>query len=592
MAAHSTDHPAIPPVAREGCREGAIESAVALRSRPAVVVLAAFLFLWNLGGYDLWAPDEPYFGEGAREMVADGHWTVPYVGGQVSTDKPPLFFWAIALASLPGGHVTSWTARLPSALAALLALLLTMGLARTWWGEREAVLAGLLLTTTLLFWRQARSSQIDALLCALVLAALTAFERWDAGAWPGRAAGACFWLAAALATLAKGPVGLLIPLGIALSTLAVERRLGRWRELAPWLGPLLFALPVGAWAWASSFDPSGYSVGSALRRHFLERTLHGMHHRHPPWYYLGTLPVGLLPWTGLAIAGLLLAWRARRQRRELWLLLVWSLGMLGAFSLATEKRDLYLLPAVPAFALLAAFALAALLGWVTVEAPLPDRRWATWSVGLAGGVLAATGLGLPFVVRRPVAGLDLRAAGFMLAGALLVGGAAVLLALGRRGLHAGVLALSFAFVATCLLAQTALLPALDPIKSVRPLAATLRSATREYRQAGLPIYAYDLGNVPRALAFYSDGVYLRELDGPADLLRALSGPPPVYAVLSGRALAGLPPPLRGRCRRVAASQMSRLEVVLVAVLTGEGSPRLQARPAPLPAAPAATPATR
>ncbi|MCP4658726.1 MAG: hypothetical protein GY856_25220, partial [bacterium] len=75
-----------------------------------VLLLALVLFGWNLWGYDLWAPDEPYFGEGAREMIADGHWLVPHVNGEVTTDKPPLFFWLIALFSLPFGSVSSLTA--------------------------------------------------------------------------------------------------------------------------------------------------------------------------------------------------------------------------------------------------------------------------------------------------------------------------------------------------------------------------------------------------------------------------------------------------------------------------------------------------
>ncbi len=97
---------------------------------------AAVLFFWWLGGHDLWAPDEPYFAEGAREMVVDGHWAVPHVNGVVTTDKPPLFFWLIALFSLPFGEVNSWTARLPSALAALGTVALTMRLGRRFTPER------------------------------------------------------------------------------------------------------------------------------------------------------------------------------------------------------------------------------------------------------------------------------------------------------------------------------------------------------------------------------------------------------------------------------------------------------------------------
>ena len=110
-----------------------------------VLVLAAVIFLWFLGAHDLWAPDEPFFGEGAREMVADGQWLVTHVNGIVNSHKPPLFFWLIALFSLPLGAVTEFTARLPSVLAGLGTLVLIMRLGRRWFGPKTAALAGMLL---------------------------------------------------------------------------------------------------------------------------------------------------------------------------------------------------------------------------------------------------------------------------------------------------------------------------------------------------------------------------------------------------------------------------------------------------------------
>jgi len=68
-----------------------------------ILLLATLLFICNIWGYDLWAPDEPFFGEGAREMVVDGQWLVTHVNGKVNTHKPPFFFWLIALLSLPFG---------------------------------------------------------------------------------------------------------------------------------------------------------------------------------------------------------------------------------------------------------------------------------------------------------------------------------------------------------------------------------------------------------------------------------------------------------------------------------------------------------
>jgi 4-amino-4-deoxy-L-arabinose transferase-like glycosyltransferase len=189
---------------------------VTIKSKHVIFAGAALLMLWGVWGYDLWAPDEPYFGEGAREMVVDGQWAVPHVNGDVTTDKPPLFFWLIALFSLPIGKVSSLTARLPSVLAGLGTVGLTIRLGRRQGGAAAGALAGIVLMTTYLFWDKARTAQIDALLCCLILVALSAFESFRAGTADGRRAGLLFWTAAALAVLAKGPVGFLVPAGIAL----------------------------------------------------------------------------------------------------------------------------------------------------------------------------------------------------------------------------------------------------------------------------------------------------------------------------------------------------------------------------------------
>jgi 4-amino-4-deoxy-L-arabinose transferase-like glycosyltransferase len=530
-----------------------------------VLLLAAALLAWNLWGYDLWAPDEPYFGEGAREMVVDGHWLVPHVNGEVTTDKPPLFFWLIALFSLPAGRVSSWTARLPSLLAALGALALTMRLARRWWGAETAAAAGIFLTTMTLFWRQARSAQIDALLCLLILVSLSAFEAFRAGEARGRPAGLLFWAAAAAATLAKGPVGLLIPLLIALLTLALDRDLRSWRRFAPLAGPALFLVLAGSWAAATLRAGSEYSVFDALRRHFLERALHGMHHVQPPWYYLTTLPVGLLPWTGLAAAGLVLAWRERRDPRMRFLL-AWSLGVVVMFSLATEKRDLYLLPTLPAFALLAAGFIAALAGREEPGGRVPSRGWITISLGGLGALLAAVGAGLPVAAAGHAAKklpLDLTGTGWMLAAVLVPGGLVLLLLSLRKRWRAAVAAMAVTVSLVYLLVQTVVFPALEPIKSVRRFAVELKGETAGYRAAGNRVLTFGLGNVPRAISFYSGGVYLREVTRAEDLERALAGPAPVYAAVDRKALAALPAPVRGRLGILATTSMADQEIVLV-----------------------------
>ena len=524
-----------------------------LRAR-YVLALAALLFLWNAWAYDLWAPDEPYFGEGAREMVADGQWAVPHVNGVVTTDKPPLFFWLIALFSLPAGRVTSLTARLPSALAMLAATALTIRLARRFAGERAGPLAGLVFATTYLVWDKGRSAQIDALLCVLVLGALSAFEAFRAGDLAGRRAGLLFWGLAALATLAKGPVGFLVPLGVVLVTLAFDRNLRSWRGFAPATGPALFLGIVGAWMALATIGGHGtYSVWGAFQKHVLDRAVHGMHHKQPFWYYAKVIPVQLIPWSAIAPAAIAAAWRRRDAADRM--LLVWAGFVVLFFSVPVEKRDLYVLPAYPAFAILLARLVEG--GERTLRA-----RWATVPHAVLAAAMVGLGVMAPILV--PHVG-DLNVARAVPPSAVLALTGVLALQASMRGrLGHAVEMTALGTAAAYLFTATLVFPALDPIKSARAFAEEVRTVTSASRAEGHQVVAYDVGNLPDALAFYSGGVYTRVAAGPEVLAEHLAQDPRVFAVTSVEAAAALPEPVGSRLVVLERTELAGRHVALVA----------------------------
>jgi len=524
-----------------------------------ILLLAALLFICNIWGYDLWAPDEPFFGEGAREMVVDGQWVVTHVNGMVNTHKPPFFFWLIALLSLPFGRVTSLTARLPSALAAIGTVAMTLRLGRRSSSERTAVLAAFILATCYLFWDKARSVQIDAVLCCLIWVALSAFESWRAGDLDGRRAGLVFWAAAALAVLAKGPVGLLLPLGIALATLVVDREIGRWRHFAPFTGPLLFAAICGAWVVATMlWGPAEYSVWAALKEHFVDRGLHGMHHAQPWWYYAKVLPPQLLPWTFLVPGAVVLAWR-RRDRTDKFLL-VTVIFIVLFFSISTEKRTLYVLPAFPAFALMTARFVGAFLGWD--EAPAVSRRWITVGQSFLAGLLILLGVVAPFAAQRvdevPTWII------YALAGLLLATGLATLWAVIKRNDFAAVVLPGAGLAAVFLFVAVFVYPMADAFKSSRDFAGVIAEETAESRAAGHEVLAFDLGNLPIHYAFYTNGIYTVETKEVAELAQHFDREELVFAVANAKRIDELPPKIRDRMEIVATTHASRRDVALIA----------------------------
>ena len=438
-----------------------------------------------------------------------------------------------------------------------------MRLGRRFSGRRAAALAGVVLMTTLMFWDKARWSQTDSLLCCFIWVALTAFEAFRAGDADGRRAGLLFWLAASLAVLTKGPVGLLLPLGIALVTLAFDRRLRDWRRFAPATGPLLFALIVGAWMVAATVGSGGeYSVWGALEKHFIERGIHGMHHRQPFWYFFEVLPVQLLPWTGLVPGALWLAWK-RRDASDRFLLTV-VVFVVVFFSISTEKRELYALPAVPAFALLTARFVDALLARARGEgdAALPvGPRWLFGGQWAIGGLLTLVGVALPIVGRGREEVPYWMA--LVLAAIFLAGGVVTLLACRRARPLRAVLGPAATFAAGFLFASTFVYPALEWRKSARPFSEELASATASSRAAGHRVLAYDLGNLPEAFSFYSDGVYTVETQDPQELARHLSQPDQVWAAVNRPGLDKLPEPVRARIEVVDETHLNRRDVLLV-----------------------------
>src|SRR3989449_9504216 len=198
----------------------------AARRWPGLLLLTVaglLVFFWRLGSHDLWPPDEPRFAVVAREMWTRGDYSVLSLNNHLYTDKPPLFFWAInGFGRLLGG-IDEWAARLPSAVAALLALLLIERLGGWLYDRKTGLLAALVFATSLQILERGRWASIDMTLNLFVLSAIVLLWRGRAEPGGGRSRIALAWGMMALATLAKGPVGLIVPIPAVLPSAFIER---------------------------------------------------------------------------------------------------------------------------------------------------------------------------------------------------------------------------------------------------------------------------------------------------------------------------------------------------------------------------------
>jgi 4-amino-4-deoxy-L-arabinose transferase-like glycosyltransferase len=455
----------------------------------------------NLGGPSLWDIDEGNNAECFREMRDAGNLIVPTFNYVLREDKPALLYWCqIASAELFGIDETA--ARFPSVLAALLAVLSVYEMGRLMFSARTALLAGVILATSVGLLGAAHFANPDALLLCFSTLFLTFFwhdyQRASAGSSRG-------WLVAAgavagLAVLAKGPVGLVLPGAVIVFFLAWQRQLGRLWDAR--LAALILAFVVVAAPWYIwvGTETKGAWLRGFLEKHNVQRALEPMEgHSGGPWYYVVVLLAGLAPWSIFLGPT---AWQAYKELRSkeaarederpaLRFLVSYLAIYLIFFSVVKTKLPNYILPAYPALALLTANMLER---WRRGEIALP--AWlartslaylALLGIGLACGLLLASGM-VELSALRGRSFPDLAAWAWLgLIPMTAAAAGAWLLRRDRRGGTILAVACS-AVLTTAPLAGWGLL-AMEPYKASRALAHALPGAQLQ-RDVRLATYGY------------------------------------------------------------------------------------------------------
>jgi 4-amino-4-deoxy-L-arabinose transferase-like glycosyltransferase len=325
--------------------------------------LALLFIATGIGLRDPWPADEPRFALVARDMVMSGDWMFPRVGGDLYSDKPPLFFWLLAIGYWITGSIR-YSFLIPSFLAACATLYLVYDMAMRLAGRAAGFATATLLACTVQFVMVMRGAQIDPVLCFLTTLSLYAFMRhllfgpaWGWYLVAGFAAG--------LGVITKG-VGFL-PLLIVLPYVLLRARgftpLPRFTGGARWTLALIgFLAGIAVWLipMLSTVAASGDAAHVAYRDGILfHQTVHryasAWHHKEP-WHYflIQVIPPLWLPGS-LLLFWLIPLWKRAWSDRDAraWLPLAWMLLVVVFFSLSTGKRGVYLLPALPAFVIAA-----------------------------------------------------------------------------------------------------------------------------------------------------------------------------------------------------------------------------------------------
>lgn len=302
-------------------------------------LLLYFLFFFGLTSVGLVGPDEPRYASIAREMARSGDWLTPRLWGEPWFEKPPLLYW-MAAAGFRLGLGDDWAPRLGVALLSAAFLAFFYFFLKRRFDQDTAGYSTLILATSAGWLGYSHACATDLpmsvfLACAM-LCALPWIEHGETKclAW----AGACL----GLAVLAKG----LVPLVLAapLVFLGVRRLRGIWRALPA------FAVVALPWYIFSAWKHGRLFLDEFFLRHHLERfATDSLQHVQPFWFFVPVLIGGLFPWSPLL--ALLLSARVRRNRR-LPLFYWWLIWGFFFFSASTNKLPGYLLPLLPAAAVL------------------------------------------------------------------------------------------------------------------------------------------------------------------------------------------------------------------------------------------------
>lgn len=361
----------------------------------AILALMLFALICFLPGFNSIPPvdrDEARFAQASKQMIETGDYIDIRFQDGTRYKKPVGIYWMqVAGAKLSGlgEDAPIWAYRLPSLIGALAAVGLTFLIGMRMASVRVGFLAGLAMAAAILLGVEARLAKTDAMLLATILVVQwLLWELYDNRAGLNKAQAALFWLALAIGVLVKGPIILMVAILTIIVLSATERSLG-WLKGTRWLfGLPLFLLVVLPWYIAIGFHTDWAFYIESVGKDMLGKVAEGKEsHGAPPGVYLGASIGTFWPASVFFILSCVWLWHERGQKAVIFLL-SWALPTWLIFELVPTKLPHYILPCLPALAILAAKAMDA-------RATSWESKWGKIIALLIPIVAIIVGLGAP-----------------------------------------------------------------------------------------------------------------------------------------------------------------------------------------------------
>jgi 4-amino-4-deoxy-L-arabinose transferase-like glycosyltransferase len=451
-----------------------------------LILVGFFSFTYNLQ-ISLFEGTEGLYGQVTREMVQSGEYLRLTFQGQPYISKPPLYFWIVGgFTQVFGDNETAL--RLTGSLFSLGTMFLTFVLGRTLFSWNVGFWAALVFATNHVFLWYGRRVLIDSTLTFFMTLALLGWvlgnRKGSSSAWY-----MVTFLGMVLATMAKGLHGFALPLLLIITYSILMRDFHALKQWGFWVAGILFIISMKAWASILGISSPWHFNWSALLFDSFDWDLHGGTGRIPKIpSYLYLIWFDFFPWSVLIPSSLIFLFRMRplRSNPAVLFILLWFLGYLLVLCLSIWRREPYLMPLVPGFALTIGYYLVALTSGIQVP------RWHRIVNGIAFGILSITIIAAAFfgpslLQRKWNVPPDFLPAWYLI-GFVLLCGFLIWTALQgrfhmmRRGLIGLGLCFSFGMI-------NFFLPAVDAADSPRVIVSKIRELTKH---TVTPLYQYGL----------------------------------------------------------------------------------------------------
>jgi hypothetical protein len=341
------------PIRSRAAEEGNFQ--IPLWGVPLILLLLYVCLFSGLGALGLVGPDEPRYAAIARAMSETHDWITPRLWGTPWFEKPVLYYWTAGIAMRIFG-VSEFAARLPSALAALLAVVAVAWTALRSYGVSAAWYSLLMLPTSVAMIGFSRAASPDMLFAGLLTAAMAVAVEILVASRAGPVLRIAFGFFLGAAVLAKGPAAVILAGGATLLWAAFSRQ---WRAPFRFLHPLIIlvfcATALPWYIFCALRNPDFLRV--FIWQHNFERYLTPIfEHRQPFWFFGPIFLLGILPWLPLLVTSFFGATRkyASKMNSPALFMACWVVFTLLFFSLSQSKLPGYILPAIPPGVLLIA----------------------------------------------------------------------------------------------------------------------------------------------------------------------------------------------------------------------------------------------